>query len=117
MLKRGRICEKFQKRKLECKVVAQLVADKILRITELTCEVTEGKLSLLLKHNVMHVNKHNCEQLLFTSNYLAILAINILKTENYFQTHAAGFVHSPYLVETGEKVLQRFTSYCSIETR
>ena len=37
--------------------------------------------------------------------------------ENYFQTHAAGFVRSPYLVEKDEKVSKRFTSYHSIETR
>ena len=31
-------------------------------------EVTEGKLSLLLKHNFMHVEKYSCEQLLYTYN-------------------------------------------------
>ena len=56
MLKRGRICEKF-----ECKVVAQLVAGKILRSTEIKFEVTESKLSLLLKHSIMHVQKYSCE--------------------------------------------------------
>ena len=48
------------KRKAECKVVAQL-AGKILRSTEVKFEVTESKLSLLLKHNGMHVEKHSCE--------------------------------------------------------
>ena len=57
MLKRGRICEKFLKRKLERKVVAELVAGKILRSTEIKFEVTEIKLSLLLKHNIMYVQK------------------------------------------------------------
>ena len=37
--------------------------------------------------------------------------------ENYFQTHAAGIVRLPYLVEKGERVSKRFTSYYSIETR
>ena len=37
--------------------------------------------------------------------------------ENYFQTHAAGFVRLPYLEEKGEKVSKRFKSYYSIETR
>ena len=36
MLKRGRICEKFLKQKLERKVVASLVAGKILRSTEIS---------------------------------------------------------------------------------
>ena len=39
------------------------------------------------------------------------------KKKNYFQIHAAGFVRPPYLVEKGEKVSKRFTSYYSIETR
>ena len=37
--------------------------------------------------------------------------------ENYFQTHATRFVRLPYLVEKGEKVSNRFTSYYLIETR
>ena len=45
MLKWGRICEKFLKRKLERKLVALLVAGKILRSTEIKFEVTESKLS------------------------------------------------------------------------
>ena len=49
MLKGGRICEKNLKRKLERKVVALLVARKILKSTEIKFEVTESKLSLLLK--------------------------------------------------------------------
>ena len=37
---------------------------------------------------------------------------------NYFQTHAAGFVCSPYLVEKGKEVSKRFIiSYYLIETR
>ena len=35
--------------------------------------------------------------------------------ENYFQAHAAGFVRLPYLVQKGEKVSKRFTSYYAIE--
>ena len=34
---------------------------EVLRSTEFKYEVTKGKLNLLLKHNVMHVEKHNCE--------------------------------------------------------
>ena len=37
--------------------MAQLVARKILRSTEVKFEVTESGLSLLLKHNVMHGEK------------------------------------------------------------
>ena len=37
--------------------------------------------------------------------------------ENYFQTHAAGFVRLPCLIEKGGKISKRFTSYYSIETR
>ena len=33
MIKRGRLCETFKKRKLDCKVEAYLVAGKILRST------------------------------------------------------------------------------------
>ena len=48
-------------KKLEHKVVASLVAGKILRSTEIKFEVTESKLNLLLKHSIMHVEKHSCE--------------------------------------------------------
>ena len=41
--------------------MASLVAGKILRSTEMKFEVTESKLSLLLKHSIMHVEKHSCE--------------------------------------------------------
>ena len=57
------------------------------------------------------------------SSYCVLIIIQQLKSlkfqskENYFQTHAAGFVRLPYLVEKGEKVSKRFTSYYSIETR
>ena len=44
-------------------------------------------------------------------------SLKFLNKENYFQTHAADFVRLPYLVENGEKVSKRFTSYYSIETR
>ena len=60
MLKRGRICEKFSKRKLERNVVTYLIAGKILRSTEIKFEMTESELSLLLKNNVMHV-ENSCE--------------------------------------------------------
>ena len=65
MLRWGRIREKLLKQKLERKVVAP----KILRSTEIKFEVTESKLSLLLKLNIMHVEKHSCEQLLCTYNH------------------------------------------------
>ena len=47
MLKRMRICEKFLKRKLEGKVVAQLVAGKILRSAEIRFEVLEKQSKLI----------------------------------------------------------------------
>ena len=57
------------------------------------------------------------------SSYCVLIIIQQLKSlkfqseENYFETHAAGFVRLPDLVEKGEKVSKRFTSYYSIETR
>ena len=48
--------------------MAYLVAGKILRSTEIKLEVTENKLSLLLKHSIIHVEKQSCEQLLCTYN-------------------------------------------------
>ena len=65
--------------KVERKVVAWLVAAKILRSTEIKFEVTQSKLSLLLKHNIMHVEKHSCEQLLCTYNHSAISVIKVSK--------------------------------------
>ena len=61
MLKRGRLCKKFWKWKLERNVVAYLVAGKILRSTEIKFEVAESELSLLLKNNIMLIEKHSCE--------------------------------------------------------
>ena len=78
-LKRGRICEKLIKRNLECKLVASLVVGKILRSTEIKFEVIERKLSLLLKDDLMHVEKHSCEQLLCTYNHSAINVIKVSK--------------------------------------
>ena len=46
-----------------------------------------------------------------------LISLKFQNKENYFQTHAAGFVCLPYLVGKGEKVSKRFTSYYSIETR
>ena len=37
--------------------------------------------------------------------------------ENCFETHAAGFVRLPYIVEKDKKVSKRFPSYYSIDTR
>ena len=57
------------------------------------------------------------------SSYYVFIIIRQLKSlryqnkKDYFQTHAAGFIRLPYLVEKGEKVSKRFTSYYSIETR
>ena len=56
-------------------------------------------------------------------SYCVLIIIQQLKSlkfqskENYFQTHAAGFVRLSYLVDKGEKVSKRFTSYYSIETK
>ena len=79
MLKQGRIYEKFLKRKLELKLVAQLVVGKILKSTEIKFEVTEGKLILLLKHKIMCVEKHSPVQLLCTYNHLPIKIIKVSK--------------------------------------
>ena len=57
------------------------------------------------------------------SSYCGLIIIQQLKKlkfqskDNFFQTHAAGIVRLPYLVEKGERVSKRFTSYHSIETR
>ena len=57
------------------------------------------------------------------SSYCVLIIIEQLKSlkfqskVNYFETHAAGFVRLPYIVEKGKKVSKRFTSYYSIETR
>ena len=50
----------------------------------------------------MHVEKHSCEQLLFTYNHSAINVIKVQRKGNYFQTHGAGVVRLPYLVEKDE---------------
>ena len=71
--------KKVLKRKLERKLVAELVARKILASTETKLEVTESKLSLLLKHNIMHVHKHSCEQLLCSYKHSAIKVIKVSK--------------------------------------
>ena len=48
------------------------------------------------------------------SSYCVLIIIRQLKSlkfqskENYFQTHAAGFVRLSYLVEKDEKVSKRF---------
>ena len=55
----------------------KLVVGKMLRSTEIKFEVTESKLSLLLKHNIIHVEKHSCEQLLCTYNHSAIQIIKV----------------------------------------
>ena len=72
MFKRGRNCEKFLKRKLERKLVAQLVAGKILKSAEIKFEVTASKYS-------MHKEKHSCEQLLCTYNHSGIKVIKLSK--------------------------------------
>ena len=84
---------------------------KILRSTEVKCEVTEGKLSLLLKHNVIHVLSTYCALIIIPP----LKSLKFLKKENYFQT--TGFVCSRYVVEKVEKVSKNFTFYYSIETR
>ena len=76
MLKWGRLCKKLQKRKLGRNVVAYLVADKVLRSIAIKFKVAESKLSLLiLKNNIVHVEKHSFEKLLHTYNYSAIKVI------------------------------------------
>ena len=65
----------------------------------------------------MHAQTHSFEQLLCTYDHWQLMSLKFQSKENYFQAQAAGFVYLPYLVEEGEKVSQRFTSYYSIETR
>ena len=57
-----------------CKVVAQLVAGKKLRSSEVKFEVTESKLSLLLKHwnEMLCLSRNSREYLLCTYNHFAI---------------------------------------------
>ena len=74
MLKWGSLCER-----LERNVVAYLMAGKMSRSTEIKFEVAESKLSLLLKNNIMHVEKHSCEYLLCTYNHSAIKVIKVLQ--------------------------------------
>ena len=61
------------------------------------------------------MSRNSCEQLLCTYNQLK--SSKFQNKENYFQTHAAGFIRLPHLLEKGEKVSKKFTSYHSIETR
>ena len=49
------------------------------RRTKIKFEVIESKLSLLLKHNIMRLEKHSCEQLLCTYNHSAIKVIKVSK--------------------------------------
>ena len=60
------------------------------------------------------------------SSYCVLIIIRQLKSskfynklikENYFKTHAAGFIRLPYLLERGEKISKKLTSHNSIETR
>ena len=57
------------------------------------------------------------------SSYCVLIVIQKLKSlkfydkENSFQTHAAGFILLPYLLDKGKKVAEKFTSHNSIETR
>ena len=63
----------------------------MLRSTEIKFEVTESKLSLLLKYNVMHVEKNSCEYLLCLYNYSAIKVIKILKLRELFSNTCSWF--------------------------
>ena len=52
--------------------------------------------------------------------FIVVRQLKLLKFQdkrNYFQTHAAGFIRLPYLLEKDEKVSKKFTSHHSIETR
>ena len=68
MLKWGSLCERLWKWKLERNVVVYLfylffvlIAGKISRSLVIKFEVAESKLSLLIKNNVMHVEKYSRE--------------------------------------------------------
>ena len=41
--------------------MAWLVTGKVLRSKEIKFQVTESELGLLLKNNIMHVEKYNCK--------------------------------------------------------
>ena len=86
---------------------------KILRSTEVKFEVTESKLSLLLKH--MLCISRNTVMSSYCVYLQSLKSLKFENKENYFQTYAAGFVCSPYLVEKEQKVSSRFTSYYSID--
>ena len=67
MLKRGRLFKRVSRRKLERHVNAHLVAHKISNEDgAIKFEVAESGLSLLMRNNIMHVEKYSCEQLLCT---------------------------------------------------
>ena len=59
--------------------MAYLVAGKILTSTEIKFEAAESKLSLLLKNNIMYVEKHSCEFQLCAYNHSGIKVIKVLK--------------------------------------
>ena len=73
-------------------------------------EVAESELSLLMRNNIMHVEKHSCEKLLCTFGHSAI-------KENYFPIHAAGFIYLSYLREKDDKLSKKFACHSLIETR
>ena len=68
--------------KLERNVVGDLKAGKMLRSTEIKFEVAESKLSLLLKNNIMHVEKYNYE---VATVYLSLLN-RVLDLLSYLRT-------------------------------
>ena len=73
MLKQGTICEKLLKRQVERKVVASLVAGKLLRSTEIKFEVTESKLSyyIMMSRNTVVSS--------YPYNHAVIKVIKVLK--------------------------------------
>ena len=67
MLKKNRLGE----------LVLELVLELILRSTEIKFEITESKLSLLLKHNI--IMSRNTVVSSYTYNHSAIKIIEVLK--------------------------------------
>ena len=80
-----------------------------MRSTAVKFEVTESKLTLC----------YACRetQLRIIKVIQQLKSLKLEKKENFFQTHAAGFIRLSYLVEKGKKVSKRFTYHYLIETR
>ena len=78
-------------------------------------EGAEGKLSLLLKNNIIYIQKFSCQQLICTYNYyrqLKSLTFQLKEISNtciFKHTHRWFSSCIPYLRERGKKVSKKCT--------